>query len=51
MAQLFYWLDRGSFATLLQHGWTWATLIGAVALANIVGIAAILRHYDGPRHS
>jgi hypothetical protein len=47
MAQFLYWLDRGSFAAMLQHAWVWAVLVGVVALANVVGIAAILRHYDG----
>ena len=47
MAQFLYWLDRGSFAALLQHGWIWAAGVGAVGVANVVGIAAILRHYDG----
>ena len=45
MAQFLYWLDRGSFAAQLQHGWIWG--VGAVGVANVVGIAAILRHYDG----
>jgi len=50
MAQFLYWLDRGGFAMALQHSWLWAIVVGIVAAANIVGIAAILRHYDG-RHS
>ena len=45
MAQFFYWLDRGDFAAVFQHTWIWATLIAGAA--NIAGIAAILRHYDG----
>ena len=45
MAQLFYWLDRGDFAGMLQHSWLWATLVGAAGLANFVGIAAICRYY------
>ena len=51
MAQFLYWLDRGGFAALLQHGWIWATVVGAVVVANIVGITAILRHYDGSARS
>ena len=51
MAQFFYWLDRGSFAALLQHGWIWLAIVGTVAVANVVGIAAILRHYENPRRS
>jgi len=45
MAQIFYWLDRGDFAAVFQHPWIWAMLIAAAA--NVAGIAAILRHYDG----
>ncbi len=45
MAQFFYWLDRGDFAAVFQHTWIWAILI--VGAANIAGIGAILRHYDG----
>ena len=44
MAQFLYWLDRGDFAAVFQHTWIWATLIAGVA--NVAGIAAILRHYD-----
>ena len=47
MAQFLYWLDHGGFAAMLQHAWAWATLVAIVAAANVVGIAAILRHYDG----
>jgi hypothetical protein len=49
MAQFFYWLDRGEFAAALQHAWIWTALVAGVGIANIVGIAAILRHYDGRR--
>lgn len=45
MAQIFFWLDRGDFAAVFQHPWICATLIAGVA--NIAGIRAILRHYDG----
>jgi hypothetical protein len=47
MAQLFYWLDRGGFSAVFQHAWIWATLIAGIA--NVAGITAILRHYDGGR--
>jgi hypothetical protein len=43
MAQFLYWLDHGDFAQALHHAWTWATLIGIAGIANIIGIAAILR--------
>ena len=46
MAQFLYWLDRGDFAGLLQHAWLWGTLVGVAGLANVIGIAAIRRHYD-----
>jgi len=49
MAQLLYWLDHGGFAVTLQHSWVWATVVTIVAAGNIIGIAAILRHYDGHR--
>lgn len=49
MAQFLYWLDRGSLATLLQHSWIWLATISLLGAANVFGIAAILRHYDGRR--
>lgn len=49
MAQFLYWLDRGGFVALFQHGWTWAALIAGAA--NVLGIAAILRRDDASRRS
>jgi hypothetical protein len=46
MAQLLYWLDRGGFAEALHQTWIWAMLVGTAGIANILGIAAIRRHYD-----
>lgn len=49
MAQFLYWLDQGGFANLLHHGGSWAMVVAAAGAANVVGIAAIFRHYDGRR--
>ena len=49
MAQFLYWLDHGGLANLLHHVGPWAMGVAAAGAANIVGIAAILRHYEGRR--
>jgi hypothetical protein len=48
MAQFLYWLDQGGLASLLHHAGPWA-MVAAAGAANIIGISAILRHYQG-RH-
>ena len=47
MEQLLYWLDRGDWIASLQHAWIWASLTAVLAMATIIGIAAIGSHYDG----
>ena len=46
MDQVFYWLDRGGWLGVLQHSWIWATFTALLAVATLVGIAALARHYD-----
>jgi len=51
MDHLFYWLDHGGWLAPLQHAWIWATLTAVLAVASLIGIAALARHYDGaPTH-
>ena len=47
MDHLFYWLDHGSWLVPLRHSWVWATLTAVLAVASVMGIAALARRYDG----
>jgi hypothetical protein len=47
MDQLLYWLDRSGWIVVLQHAWIWASLTLVLAMATIVGMVALVRHYDG----
>jgi hypothetical protein len=47
MDHVLYWLDGSDWFAPLAHVWIWVSLTAALAIATIVGIAALARHYDG----